>query len=95
MAVSRPRLGYEVERLEARPGQRLSYQTHAHRAELWVIVAGVATCVIEGRTLVAREGDVEVGVGVAHRITNLHHQDLAILEGRLRPGNASLLVDAG
>jgi len=72
---------YKVKRLEVRPQQRLSYQTHAHRAELWVVVSGVATCVIEGREVVAIPGDVvEVGVGVAHRITNMHEEELVIVE---------------
>ena len=49
--------GYKVKRLEVKPQQRLSYQTHAHRAELWIVVSGVATCVIEGREVVAIAGD--------------------------------------
>jgi mannose-6-phosphate isomerase len=73
--------GWKVKRLEVRPGKRLSYQTHAHRAELWIIVAGVATCLVEGRTIVGGAGDcIEIGVGVAHRITNVHDEDLVIVE---------------
>jgi mannose-6-phosphate isomerase-like protein (cupin superfamily) len=73
--------GYKVKRLEVRPQQRLSYQTHTYRAELWIVVSGTATCVIEGREVVAIAGDVvEIGVGVAHRITNMHDDELVIVE---------------
>lgn len=73
--------GYKVKRLEVKPQQRLSYQTHTFRAELWIVVSGTATCVVEGRTIVAHAGDVvEIGVGVAHRITNMHDEGLVIVE---------------
>ncbi len=73
--------GYKLKRLEVKPGKRLSYQTHTYRAELWIVVAGVATCLVEGRTIVAHTGDcVEIGLGVAHRITNQHETDLVIVE---------------
>ena len=61
--------GYKVKRIEVLPHQRLSYQTHAHRAEHWVVVSGKATCVLEGVTSYAGPGDcVEVPLGAAHRI---------------------------
>ena len=73
--------GYKVKRIEVRAHQRLSYQTHAHRAEHWIVVSGIATCVIDGATVVARPGDtVEVPIGAAHRIANAHDQDLVIIE---------------
>jgi len=73
--------GYKVKRLEVKPQQRLSYQTHTYRAELWIVVSGTATCVIEDREVVAIAGDVvEIGVGVAHRITNMHEDELVIVE---------------
>ena len=73
--------GYKVKRLEVKPQARLSYQTHTYRAELWIVVSGVATCVVEGREVIAHPGDVvEIGVGVAHRITNMHDEDLVIVE---------------
>ena len=73
--------GYKVKRIEVRPGQRLSYQTHARRAEHWCVVRGTATCLIDGSTVVVAEGDaVDIPVGAAHRISNLHDGDLAIIE---------------
>ena len=48
--------GYKVKRIEVRPGQRLSYQTHDRRAEHWVIVQGTATCTLDGETFEVQDG---------------------------------------
>ncbi len=48
--------GYKVKRIEVQPHKRLSYQTHAHRAEIWVVVQGTATCLIDGRTSRGADG---------------------------------------
>lgn len=73
--------GYKVKRIEVLPHCRLSYQTHDHRSEHWVVVSGKATCVIEGETQVAGPGDcVEVSLGEAHRIVNDQDELLVIVE---------------
>lgn len=73
--------GYKVKRIQVKPGQRLSYQTHKHRSEHWVVIFGIATCVIDGETKVAGPGEsVDVPVGAAHRITNEHSEELVIVE---------------
>lgn len=73
--------GFKVKRIDVQPGQRLSYQTHEHRAEHWFVVAGTATCVIDGETVVAETGAfVDVAVGQAHRITNMGDKLLQIVE---------------
>ena len=73
--------GYKVKRLVVNPGQRLSYQTHRHRSEHWIVLSGTATCVLEGRTVLAVPGEVvNVAVGSAHRITNMHADELVIIE---------------
>jgi mannose-6-phosphate isomerase len=44
-------------------------------------MSGTATCVLDGRTVVARPGEtVEVPIGAAHRISNAHDEDLVIIE---------------
>ncbi len=40
--------GYKVKRIVVHPHSRLSYQTHQHRAEHWVVVSGKATCIVDG-----------------------------------------------
>ena len=73
--------GYKVKRIVVSPQQRLSYQTHRCRAEHWVVVAGTATCVIEGERLVLPVGgSVDIPLGAAHRITNEHDEELVIIE---------------
>ena len=73
--------GYKIKRIEVNPRSRLSYQTHQHRAELWIVVSGIATYVVEGQTIVARPGDmVSIEVGDAHRIGNEQDEPLVVIE---------------
>lgn len=73
--------GYKVKRLSVRPGHRLSYQTHEHRSEHWLVVTGTATCVLDGaRLVVGPGGHVDVAQGVAHRICNEGTEPLEIIE---------------
>ncbi|WP_028660439.1 phosphomannose isomerase type II C-terminal cupin domain [Nocardioides insulae] len=74
--------GYKVKRILVLPRSRLSYQTHEHRSEHWVVITGTATCIIEGETTVIGAGhSIDVGVGQAHRICNDHPtEDLVIIE---------------
>ncbi len=76
--------GFKVKRIEVNPGQRLSYQTHEHRAENWVVAAGTCTAVIDGETVVATAGEsIFVELGQPHRITNMHDEILVIIEVQL------------
>jgi mannose-6-phosphate isomerase len=73
--------GFKVKRIVVNPHCRLSYQTHAHRAEHWVVVTGKATCVLDGETTVAGPGDcVDVALGQPHRIANEQDETLVIIE---------------
>src|SRR5688500_18260076 len=78
--------GYKVKRIVVQPHQRLSYQTHTHRAEHWAIVTGKATCVIDGETWLLGPGEsVDVAVGQAHRICNMEDEVLMIIEVQRGP----------
>ncbi|HEX3295860.1 MAG TPA: phosphomannose isomerase type II C-terminal cupin domain [Nocardioides sp.] len=73
--------GYKVKRIEVRPGQRLSYQVHEQRSEHWTVVQGTATCTLDGETFeVEVGGSIDVGIGTAHRVANLHDEDLVLIE---------------
>lgn len=73
--------GYKVKRIHVHPGQRLSYQTHAHRSEHWVVIFGIATCQVDGETIVVGPGEsIDVDLGAAHRIANNHAEELVIIE---------------
>jgi len=78
--------GYKVKRIEVLPGQRLSYQTHTHRSEHWLVVSGTATCVVDGRTVVVGPGEhLDVASGSAHRIGNRGSVLLVVIEVQRGP----------
>jgi mannose-6-phosphate isomerase-like protein (cupin superfamily) len=73
--------GYKVKRMLVLPHSRLSYQTHEHRSEHWVVVSGTATCILDGAESVAGPGEcVDVAVGQAHRLCNQGDEELHIVE---------------
>jgi mannose-6-phosphate isomerase len=73
--------GYQVKRIVVDPHKRLSYQTHEHRAEHWVVVTGKATCVIDGETVVRGVGEcVDIALRQPHRICNDEDDTLVIIE---------------
>ena len=38
---------YKIKRIEVEPGNRLSYQYHKFRSEVWVIISGSGKVIIE------------------------------------------------
>jgi mannose-6-phosphate isomerase len=72
---------YKVKRIVVLPQKRLSYQKHKHRAEHWMVVAGVAKVTLDGNEItVATGGVVDVPVGSAHRIENVGAEKLIFIE---------------
>ncbi|MCC7013099.1 MAG: phosphomannose isomerase type II C-terminal cupin domain [Planctomycetes bacterium] len=73
--------GFKVKRVDVAPGQRLSYQRHAQRAEHWVIVAGRARVTLEGRELELVPGQaLDIAPRQAHRIQNIGAEMLSFIE---------------
>jgi mannose-6-phosphate isomerase len=73
--------GYKVKRIHVSPGARLSYQTHDHRSEHWVVVTGVATCIVDGAQTQASAGhSVDIPQGAKHRLSNDGSEELVIIE---------------
>ncbi len=76
--------GYKVKRIVVEPGQRLSYQKHAKRREIWTIAAGTALAILDGKEFPLRVGEtIEVAQGAAHRIANVGKDSLALIEVQL------------
>lgn len=76
--------GFQVKRIEVLPHSRLSYQTHQHRAERWVVATGTATCLVGGETIVAQVGDcVSIGLQEPHRLSNETDDLLIVIETQL------------
>ncbi|HEV8296390.1 MAG TPA: phosphomannose isomerase type II C-terminal cupin domain [Acidimicrobiales bacterium] len=62
---------HKVKTITVDPGERLSYQKHARRAEHWFVVSGTATVTLEGAELIIPAGSyVDIPVGAAHRVQN-------------------------
>jgi mannose-6-phosphate isomerase len=62
---------FKVKRITVTPGERLSYQRHARRAEHWLVVHGAGRVTLEGEEFDVLPGSaVDVPVGAAHRIAN-------------------------
>jgi mannose-6-phosphate isomerase-like protein (cupin superfamily) len=72
---------HKVKRIEVRPGRRLSYQFHEHRAEHWFVLEGEGTVTLDGTELPVGRGDtVDVGLGMPHRIENRGGEPLVFIE---------------
>jgi mannose-1-phosphate guanylyltransferase/mannose-6-phosphate isomerase len=72
---------YEVKRIIVKPGQSLSLQKHAYRAEHWVIVSGSAAVTRGDETFQMHENEsVYIPLGVMHRLSNTGCGNLEIIE---------------
>lgn len=71
----------KVKRITVQPGQRLSYQLHHQRSEIWTVVDGVATVTIDGADHLVRIGEViAIPSGTAHRVRNDGEDPLVFIE---------------
>jgi mannose-6-phosphate isomerase len=72
---------FKVKTIVVRPGQRISYQTHARRAEHWFVVEGEGVVTLDGEQSEVRRGAaVDIALGVAHRVQNTGETDLVFVE---------------
>ena len=72
---------FQVKMIMVRPGAKLSLQSHVHRAEHWVVVAGAARVTVgdEVRLLTENES-VYVPLGAVHRLENPGKLPLRLIE---------------
>ncbi len=72
---------YKIKRLEVKPGQALSTQSHVHRSEHWVIVSGEATVIHNGLVtkLIANQSTYIPALD-KHRLINAAEENLVIIE---------------
>jgi len=62
---------FQVKRIMVKPGGILSLQSHMHRSEHWVVVAGTARVVVgEEVSLVSENQSVYIPLGAKHRMEN-------------------------
>lgn len=63
---------YKIKNIIVKPSQRQSYQTHAKRAEAWIILSGEGKITIDDEeTKVGPAAIVMITPGMKHRIENL------------------------
>jgi mannose-1-phosphate guanylyltransferase / mannose-6-phosphate isomerase len=76
--------GYQIKLLEIKPGGRPSLQSHAHRSEHWIVVAGSAV-VTRGDEVVEvpTNESIFIPLGARHRIENQGDSLLQVIEVQL------------
>ena len=63
------------------PKQRLSYQSHKHRSEHWVMVKGQAEVILNDQSHKLSAGEsIHIPLGAKHRIINPGDEDLEFIE---------------
>lgn len=71
----------KVKEIFINPGQRLSYQYHTKRKEVWTCVGGTLTVIRQGHEFTLVDGDtIEIGLGVHHRAWNKGNIPAAFVE---------------
>jgi len=74
-------LGYKLKRIDVIPGACLSLQSHQHRSEHWVVVAGTATITCGDLVkVIAKNGSAYIPIGETHRLENRGKLVLQLIE---------------
>jgi len=72
---------FQVKRIMVRPGGVLSLQSHMHRAEHWVVVAGTARITMGDEVrLLTENQSVYIPLGTVHRLENPGKLDMYLIE---------------
>jgi len=75
------RPGFHVKQIHVHPGARLSLQSHAHRAEHWIVVEGSARVRIGDKIMALRKNQsAHVPKGALHRLENPGNGPLVLIE---------------
>ena len=72
---------FQVKRIHVHPGAALSLQSHHHRSEHWIVVAGTARVTVDGEvTLLTENQSVYVPLGATHRMENPGKVPMVLIE---------------
>ena len=75
---------YKLKRIEVDTGERLSYQYHNKRSEVWTIVEGKAIVTIKREIKEFKEGDTMlIPKRANHRIVNKKQKNVVFIEVQL------------
>ena len=73
--------GFKVKEIVVAPGGRLSLQSHEHRAEHWVVVAGIAQVTVDDDVVTLEPNQsVHVPLGARHRMENPGEVPMRLIE---------------
>ena len=77
---------FKIKKIEVDPNQRLSYQFHKKRSEIWVIIEGTAHITLDDKTFIKEKEDIiEIPKNIKHRVQNQCSQKLVFIE--IQTGN--------
>lgn len=72
---------FQVKRIVVKPGGSLSLQSHVHRSEHWIVVAGTARVTIDDTAqLVTENQSVYIPLGSVHRMENPGKLPMVLIE---------------
>ena len=72
---------FQVKRIVVNPGAALSLQSHHHRSEHWIVVAGTAKVTIDDEVkLLSENKSVYIPLGAIHRLENPGKLPLTLIE---------------
>jgi len=72
---------YQVKRIVVKPGAALSLQSHFHRSEHWIVVAGAAKVTVDDEVkLLGENQSVYIPLGAVHRMENPGKVNLELIE---------------
>ncbi len=72
---------FQVKRIHVHPGASLSLQSHVHRSEHWIVVAGTARATVgETTKLLSENESIYVPLGVPHRLENPGKVPMVLIE---------------
>lgn len=73
--------GFKIKRIGVEPGQQISLQKHAHRAEHWVVVQGRAHVTLDDLVFDLTPGQhCDIALGQVHRLANQTTVPLEVVE---------------
>lgn len=73
--------GFKVKRIEVKPGQRLSLQSHEKRSEHWVVVKGTALVTVGDQEIALTTNQyVNIPKQTKHRVANTGQELLLFIE---------------
>ena len=74
----------KVKAIQVEPQQRLSYQSHEHRGEIWTCVNGELTVILDGEEHTLQPGEViKIPQGSKHRAWNKTDEAVNFIEVQL------------